>query len=446
MKHSLRDRSLKALFYSLTTLITIGLSAPLSAAETEKGTTCTVITGETVAQRTNNIYSNDCYIEMEGIRFFPGAYDDEGLLGYMFNTSDEFSSAPAIESTALGSLGNFTAKKASGINDPADCSNATYIGGEMKIFPATGYCLRMLLTTGYDLYMYVYLDDSGTFATGSIFTLPSKNISGNWTAEGYTCKGQASSGQSVKIEEKGEVFIGFKLTGDDCMPVGYATFRWDSTRDICQLIELTNPANQTQSMTFNACTLEYTDKDHFKIVLPQRDNYSFSFQKESALPSFNGFDSLIGTWSREYECNGQRSMQRLKIEKNEVVFTAVKLDGNDCMPAGYMQFYFDSSLNVCQWIGADNSLYGCSIHNNDAAGWFKISFPENEERKAMTFRKIAGVSSNPTKVLENLDIQIPYAEYQISPTQTRTIKGNLQFVPTADGKEMWKLSDSEFID
>ena len=446
IEYSLGYTRLKALSYLLVTLATIGLSLSLWA---EEGKTCTLATKGTFLQYTDVIYSTDCYTE-DGR--FPGILiSDEGLLLYAFANLNALSPTPVTASLNLGSFIG-SAKKASGVNDPAGCQNAMYVEDKVPTAPSTGYCVRRLLDSGEYFYMYAYTDDSGTLADGKFFTSPSNNIAGNWIAEGYTCKGQPLSEQKVKISEKGDVFTAVKLVGDDCAPTGYATFRWDSKKDICHLIELTNPGElSTQSMNFTACTLKRTDKDNFKIVLPDRDNYTLSFQKEGVDSSLFG-ESLVGTWSSGYECNGQRSMRRINIELNGTVATAFRQDGDDCMPAGYIQFYQDLDSGVCQWVGADmpdislDTTYKCEMSLNTLDDLFTLSFPENKERKEIVFRKIAGISHNPTKVAENLSIQIPYAEYQMSPTQTRTIQGNLELVPSSDGTLLWKMSSADFLD
>ncbi len=144
------------------------------------------------------------------------------------------------------------------------------------------------------------------------------------------------------------------------------------------------------------------------------------------------------------------------------------------MPAGYATFRWDSNNNICHLIdltnlgdfstqsmnfttctleridnalgGPLNTLYTCEIFFDSREGWLKISFPKNEERQEMMFRKIAGISHDPTQISENLNIKIPYAEYQMSPTQTRTIQGNLERVPTSDGELLWKMSTADFLD
>ena len=453
MKHSLCYSRLKALSYLLVTLVTIGLSSSLWA---EEGKTCNIVTKGTYSrgslQYTNVIYTTDCYIGTpEDKLIVVVIIDKNGALQALRSSSDHLSPTPVIASLRLGSVIG-SSKKAAGVNTPTDCQKARYTSDDLKVAPSMGYCIRILLDSGEYFYMHVYTDASGILASGDFFTSPSNNISGNWTAEGYTCGDQTLPEQKVKITEEGDVFTAIKSIGNNCMPAGYTTFRWDSNKDICHLIELTNLGDPaTQSMNFTTCTLELTDQEHFKILLPDRNNYAISFQKDGLDSPIPGIE-LIGIWSSGYECNGQRSMKRITIVKNDAVLTATRQDGDDCMPDGYMQFYYDLNTDVCQWVGTDapdasfDTFYKCGLLLNPKEGWFSVFFPENKERKEMMFRKIAGISYSPTKVAENLSIQIPYAEYQMSPTQTRTIQGNLELVPTIDGELLWKMSSADFLD
>lgn len=192
------------------------------------------------------------------------------------------------------------------------------------------------------------------------------------------------------------------------------------------------------------------DKDHFEVHVPTQDNYILSFQKEG-IDSPSVGEELVGTWSSGYECNGQRSIKRINIEQHANVLTAIRLDGDDCISLGYIQFYMDLDSGVCQW-ARDNSSdtpldvrYTCSPFSGIEL--LSISFPNHEERKEMVFRRIAGIARTPIQVSENLSITIPYAEYQVSPTETRTIQAHLELVPRVDSEEMlWKLSDADFLD
>ncbi|MEK8019356.1 MAG: hypothetical protein VSS75_020990 [Candidatus Parabeggiatoa sp.] len=62
-------------------------------------------------------------------------------------------------------------------------------------------------------------------------------------------------------------------------------------------------------------------------------------------------NDITGIWiSKDYTCLGGTAppTEKIKIEKKDSVFTAIKLVGDDCVPAGDLTFYWDTSTDNCQ--------------------------------------------------------------------------------------------------
>ncbi len=268
------------------------------------------------------------------------------------------------------------------------------------------------------------------------------DITGIWNANGYYCDAETPAQEKVQIEKHGEVFSAIKLVGDNCIPAGYETFHWDTRQNVCQIIVL----DSDSTYAYASCIVEILSQNEFKVVLPDVDNLSISFQKESDLATLD--IDLSGVWITEMSCYDQsRKTERVRVKKNGAVFTGIKLIGDECVPAGYMTFFWDSSRDICQATGAKAPLtppslfYKCQMSMVDE-NHFKLIYEENFEE---VYRKEGAVPQFPTVVSDNLNIEIPYAEYRVSPTEIRQIEGKLEWVPTDDGLLWWKLLESNFL-
>jgi hypothetical protein len=269
------------------------------------------------------------------------------------------------------------------------------------------------------------------------------DISGNWTANGYTCDAETLLEEKIKIEKNGDVFTAIKMTGDNCIPAGYETFHWDTSRNLCQILGIKTGS----TFVYDSCTVEIVDENNFKVIVPDDDNYTFSFQKESELP-VSEID-ITGVWITEVSCyDVSQKPERIKIEKNGAVFTGVKLTGDDCVPAGYMTFFWDSNTDICQATGAEAPLtppsifFKCNMSMVDE-NHFKLIYPDDNFEEI--YRREGGASQSPPVLSDNLNIEIPYAEFRASPDNIRLIQGELEFVPTDDGLLWWKLLDNHFL-
>ncbi len=272
------------------------------------------------------------------------------------------------------------------------------------------------------------------------------DITGIWNSSDYECNGEAVAQTQIRIEKHGDVFSAIKLNGDKCLPAGYETFLWDTKRNVCKIL-LKDPDG---SFEYGACTVETLGKNDFKVVIPTNATVAeLSFKKEGELPAQEEIIDISGNWVAEYDCFGVEKPERVKVEKNGAVFAGIKLEGDDCVPAGYVTFYWDSSRDSCRIATASetallpSNFEKCSLSITDA-NHFTLRYSEYGNWP-MDFRREGGASQFPAVVSENLDIKIPYAEYRSSRYKTKLLKGKLKFVPKDDGALWWKLQSNEFL-
>jgi hypothetical protein len=75
---------------------------------------------------------------------------------------------------------------------------------------------------------------------------------------------------------------------------------------------------------------------------------------------------------------------------------------------------------------------------------FKLIYPDLDNFEEV-YRKEGGISQSPPVVLDNFNLEIPYAEFRTSEDKIRLIQGKFEFVPTDDGLLWWKLLESGFL-
>ena len=160
-------------------------------------------------------------------------------------------------------------------------------------------------------------------------------------------------------------------------------------------------------------------------------------------------NDISGVWnSSDYECPaGIQHIEKFKIVKNEDVYTAIKLVGDACVPAGFVTFVWDSNRNNCRIFGGQASdpasvIGECSVSIENEENF--VVFPDAtilENR--LEFKKDSYASSllMPTEVLSNLDIHIPSASYK-SQEGLLDIWVDLEYKNIdSNGKLLWQLKD-----
>ncbi len=158
-------------------------------------------------------------------------------------------------------------------------------------------------------------------------------------------------------------------------------------------------------------------------------------------------EDLSGVWVTDnYQCPvGVVHSEKVKIEKNGMVYTAIKLVGDNCVPAGFVSFIWDSATNNCHiFVGSPsnpaNVVELCSI-NVENDNNFIVSREPNLQENKINFRKESNKSSSITEVLPNLDIHIPSANYQ-KLDGTTNIWADLEYNGVdSKGSLIWKLKD-----
>lgn len=156
-------------------------------------------------------------------------------------------------------------------------------------------------------------------------------------------------------------------------------------------------------------------------------------------------NDISGVWSsNDYECPaGTNHIEKFKIEKNEGVYTAIKLIGDDCVPTGFVTFVWDSNSNNCR-------IFGGNISNPASAiGECRVSIESEENfvifpdatvlENRLEFKKDNDASAliKPTKILSNLDIHIPSASYK-----NLNIWADLEYKSVdSNGKLLWQLKN-----
>jgi len=154
-------------------------------------------------------------------------------------------------------------------------------------------------------------------------------------------------------------------------------------------------------------------------------------------------EDISGIWtSSDYQCPaGVEHTEKIKIEKHGSVYTAIKLIGDDCVPTGYVTFFYDINTDNCRGLagqpfGSPSTLFACQITIVDEDS-FVLSIPFSAEG-TLVFKKISPLET--VTIAPNLNINIPHVDYTF-PDGTQNLWVNLQFVPSNDGRLMWQLNN-----
>ncbi|TXI29125.1 MAG: hypothetical protein E6Q60_05635 [Nitrosomonas oligotropha] len=152
---------------------------------------------------------------------------------------------------------------------------------------------------------------------------------------------------------------------------------------------------------------------------------------------------ISGIWtSDDYQCPaGVKHTEKIKIEKHDSVFTAIKLQGDDCINTGYLTFFFDSNTNLCRILATPSSvsassLFECKIIIVDDDNFVLTAAGTTAE--GVVFSKESSLPA--VTVAPNLNISIPHVNYTF-PDGTKDLWVDLQYVPSSDGNLLWKLND-----
>ncbi len=158
---------------------------------------------------------------------------------------------------------------------------------------------------------------------------------GNWIGEGYTCPTGQNWTQEIEIDVTGNTVVARKLDGDPCVPAGNVTFRGNvpSQMEIGASVPVTwttgNPRRPASSRVVDPIVIE--DQNTFT-------SGGITFTRLNPLPAQFQFE---GTWIGDgYTCErGSDSVQRVRIEIIDNALVARKLEGDRCVPAGFVTFH-----------------------------------------------------------------------------------------------------------
>lgn len=157
---------------------------------------------------------------------------------------------------------------------------------------------------------------------------------GNWVGEGYTCATGQNWSQEVEIDVTGNTVVARKLEGDPCVPAGNITFR-GSVSDRLE-IGVPVPVTWTAGNPRRPASVQVVDP----IVIEDQNTFvsgGITFTRLNPLPAQFQFE---GTWIGEgYTCErGSDLVQRVRIEIVDNALVARKLNGDRCVPAGFVTF------------------------------------------------------------------------------------------------------------
>lgn len=200
------------------------------------------------------------------------------------------------------------------------------------------------------------------------------NLNGIWIGEGYECGGKVSTEQ-IKIEQKGNLIVGTKITGDDCVPAGFRTFF--GALNTINAIWTTGYPNQP------ACcqtTGRLTIKDNDTLFSHRAAQIQFNREPSNPTEGLN----LSGIWQGYgYWCRSRSKLLQeiIEIEQNGNSIVATKITGDDCVPAGSPTFSGKlDTIHITWTTGYPKSPACCKTkgtltildNNTMTGGWIKF--------------------------------------------------------------------------
>jgi hypothetical protein len=91
------------------------------------------------------------------------------------------------------------------------------------------------------------------------------NLTGVWDSDDYECPYGTKHTERVSISHSGEDLIAIKITGDDCVPAGFETFRGrlPSGSQVAAITWTAGQPKEPASATLPGF-LKIIDRDHFR--------------------------------------------------------------------------------------------------------------------------------------------------------------------------------------